>query len=62
MKTVFYIRNILSLDSSGFYNSTDRGFGGINLATQYSEYDEAMKRIEKLPSGFYQIDKVFVVE
>lgn len=57
MKVKFIIEDVIGL---GFYDSTNMAFRGFLFATQYDTYEEAEKRVEKLPTGVYQINKIFI--
>lgn len=65
MKIKFVIKELHPTgDVKGFYDSAGNEFRPrleLDRITQYDVYEEAQKRVEKLSSGIYQIDKLFII-
>jgi hypothetical protein len=62
MTTIKFVIKSLLINQGDkcYYNGANQTWSLIQGATVYESYEEALKRIEKLEDGHYQIDKIFI--
>jgi len=55
---VWYI--VKNFQDNGYFDVSTGSFRGYSFATHYASYTDAEERISLLPTGVYQIEKIFI--